>query len=77
MGIFDKIFGKKSNTDFSKQETETVYLQKGDTIISTGDKTGFGCEVVTKLILLFYRLKKSFYLKNKKKQLCEKNLFYL
>jgi len=41
MGLFDKIFGKKTNTDNSQQATETVLLQKGDTFISTGDNIGF------------------------------------
>lgn len=41
MGLFDKIFGKKTNTDNSQQATETVLLQKGDTFISTGDNVGF------------------------------------
>ena len=41
MGLFDKIFGKKTNSDTSQQATETVQLQKGDTFISTGDNIGF------------------------------------
>lgn len=41
MGLFDKIFGKKTNTDNSQQTTETTLLQKGDTFISTGDNVGF------------------------------------
>jgi hypothetical protein len=41
MGLFDKLFGKKTNSDTSQQATETVQLQKGDTFISTGDNIGF------------------------------------
>lgn len=41
MGLFDKIFGKKIKSDTSKQVTENVQLQKGDTFISTGDGVGF------------------------------------
>jgi len=41
MGLFDKIFDKKTNSDTSQQATETVQLQKGDTFISTGDNIGF------------------------------------
>src|SRR5574337_919954 len=41
MGLFDKIFGKKTNAGTSQQVTETVKLQKGDTFTSTGDNTGF------------------------------------
>jgi hypothetical protein len=41
MGLFDKIFGKKTSSDTLQQETETVQLQKGDTFISAGDNIGF------------------------------------
>lgn len=41
MGLFDKIFGKKPNSDTSQQATETVQHQKGETFISTGDNIGF------------------------------------
>jgi hypothetical protein len=41
MGLFDKIFGKKTNSDTSQQAIETIQLQKGDTFISTGNNIGF------------------------------------
>lgn len=41
MGLFDKIFGKKTNSNTSQQANETVQLQKGGTFISTGDNVGF------------------------------------
>jgi hypothetical protein len=41
MGLFDKIFGKKTNSDTSQQATETVLLKKGDTFISKSDNIGF------------------------------------
>lgn len=43
MGIFDKIFGKKKSTDNiqNSEEMETIHLQKGDTIVSTGENTFF------------------------------------
>ena len=41
MGLFDKLFGKKNSSDPSKNLTETVLLQKGETFISTGDNFGF------------------------------------
>ncbi|MFD0939443.1 hypothetical protein [Pedobacter boryungensis] len=41
MGLFNKIFGRKTNSDTSQQATKTVQLQKGDTFISTGDDIVF------------------------------------
>lgn len=41
MGLFDRLFGKKNSSDTSKDLTETVLMQKGDTFISTGDNFGF------------------------------------
>ena len=43
MGLLDKLFGKKQTRDNKQHltETETVQLQKGDTLISTGDNYGF------------------------------------
>ena len=41
MGLFDNIFGKKTNSDATQQSAESTQLQKGDTFISTGDNLGF------------------------------------
>ncbi len=41
MKLFDKLFGKKKNSDTSKQATETNKLQKGERFISFGDNSGF------------------------------------
>jgi len=41
MGLFDKLFGKKSSADTSQQPGETIQLQKGETFISTEDNIGF------------------------------------
>lgn len=41
MGLFDKIFGKKTNSDDLQPAAKTVQLQKNDTFISTGDNIGY------------------------------------
>lgn len=41
MGLFDKIFGKKANSETLQKVEETVQLQQGDTFISTGNDMGF------------------------------------
>jgi len=41
MGLFDKILGKKTAPDNSGKEMETVQLQKGDAVISTGGNSFF------------------------------------
>lgn len=49
MGLFDKLFGKKNenNIQSNSEEKKTVVLQKGDTIISTGENVGY--KIIRKL----------------------------